>query len=37
MEKYDLRSMDLAEMTELMGQLGQPVFRAKQLVCWVHE
>ena len=37
MEKYDLRSMDLAEMTELMGQLGQPAFRAKQLFGWVHE
>ena len=37
MEKYDLRSMALAEMTELMGQLGQPAFRAKQLFGWVHE
>ena len=37
MEKYDLRSMDLAEMTELMGQLRQPAFRAKQLFGWVHE
>ena len=37
METYDLRSMNLEEMTALVKELGQPAFRAKQLFSWVHQ
>jgi len=37
MTKQDLRAMDLAEMTALLQQLGQPAFRGKQLFSWVHQ
>lgn len=37
MEQQDLRSMDLAEMTSLLKELGQPAFRARQLFTWVHQ
>ncbi|MBR4943830.1 MAG: 23S rRNA (adenine(2503)-C(2))-methyltransferase RlmN [Peptococcaceae bacterium] len=37
MEKQDLRSMNLDEMTALLKELGQPAFRAKQLFGWIHE
>ncbi|MBQ3509983.1 MAG: 23S rRNA (adenine(2503)-C(2))-methyltransferase RlmN [Peptococcaceae bacterium] len=37
MEKQDLRSLHLDEMTALLKELGQPAFRAKQLFSWIHE
>lgn len=33
----DLRGMNLDEMTELLKELGQPAFRAKQIFGWIHE
>ncbi len=36
-EKWDLRSMQLNEMTALLKEMGQPAFRAKQLFSWIHE
>ena len=33
----DLRSMDLDDMTAMLKTMGQPAFRAKQLLGWVHE
>lgn len=33
----DLRGMNLEEMTELLKELGQPAFRAKQIFGWIHE
>lgn len=36
-EKIDLRSLDLSEMTAVLQELGQPAFRAKQLFGWVHQ
>lgn len=32
----DLRSLNLEEMEELLKDLGEPSFRAKQLFQWVH-
>ncbi len=32
----DLKSMTLEELCELMGELGQPAFRAKQIFKWLH-
>lgn len=37
MEQLDLRNLDLSEMTAVLQELGQPVFRAKQLFGWVHQ
>ena len=33
----DIRQFDLDDLKELMKELGQPAFRAKQLYEWVHE
>lgn len=32
----DLKSMTLAEMTGLMKEMGEPVFRGKQIFQWLH-
>ena len=32
----DIRQFDLDDLKELMKELGQPAFRAKQLYEWVH-
>ena len=32
-----LRSLLLPELTALMGELGQPAFRARQLYAWLHK
>ena len=32
----DIKSMDLAELTELMRSLGEPPFRAKQVFHWLY-
>lgn len=32
-----LRSLLLPELTTLMGELGQPAFRARQLYAWLHK
>ena len=37
MDKQDLRSMTMDEMTALLKETGQPAFRAKQLFTWVHQ
>jgi len=36
MEKKDLKSMELAELTEFVKELGEKPFRAKQLYQWMH-
>lgn len=35
--KQDLKSMNLAEMTEAVRALGEPAFRAKQIFIWLHK
>lgn len=37
MEKRDIKSMDLAELTAFVGELGEKPFRARQLYQWMHE
>ena len=37
MEKKDLKSMTLEELTEFVKELGEKPFRAKQLYQWMHE
>lgn len=32
----DLKSMDMAEMSALLKELGEPAFRAKQVFQWLH-
>ncbi|MCM1308446.1 MAG: 23S rRNA (adenine(2503)-C(2))-methyltransferase RlmN [Butyrivibrio sp.] len=36
MNKTDIKSMSLDELTEYVVKLGQPAFRAKQLYEWMH-
>ena len=36
MEKVDIKSMDITELQELLRELGEPKFRAKQLFDWLH-
>lgn len=37
MEKRDIKSMDLSELTEFVKELGEKPFRAKQLYQWMHQ
>lgn len=37
LEKKDLKSLDLTELTEELAKLGEKAFRAKQLYQWMHE
>ena len=37
MEKKDVKSLTLLELTEEMKDLGEPAFRAKQLYEWMHK
>ena len=34
--KQDIKSMNLAEMTQAIQALGEPQFRAKQIFTWLH-
>ncbi len=34
---YDLKSMTLSELTDWMGDLGEPAFRGKQVFTWLHK
>lgn len=36
-DKADLKSMNLAEMTEFIVSIGEKPFRAKQVYQWIHE
>ena len=36
MEKVDIKSMDITELQELLRELGEPKFRAKQLFDWLQ-
>ena len=36
MQKYDLLSMSLDELTELIIEIGEPKFRAKQIFGWLN-
>ena len=33
----DLKSMTLEEMTDALKELGEPVFRGKQVFTWLHK
>jgi len=37
MEKRDIKSMELSELTEFVSELGEKPFRARQLYQWMHE
>ena len=37
MEKKDLKSMDLNEVTAFVTELGEKPFRANQLYQWMHQ
>ena len=37
MEKKDIKSLTLAELTEEMKNLGEPAFRARQIYEWMHK
>ena len=37
MEKIDIKSLDLPELTEQILALGEPKFRAKQIFEWLHQ
>ena len=32
----DIKSMDLAQMTQFLAQMGEPAYRAKQVFRWLH-
>lgn len=34
--KQDIKSMNLPELEEMLRELGQPRFRAKQIFSWLH-
>lgn len=36
MEKIDIKSMTVSEISELMKEMGQPSFRAEQIFKWLH-
>lgn len=36
MEKIDIKSMNINELEDLLKELGQPKFRAKQIFDWLH-
>lgn len=36
MEKIDIKSMNTAELEDLLKELGEPKFRAKQIFDWLH-
>lgn len=35
--KVDIKSMNLSELTALIGELGEKSFRAKQIYQWIHQ
>ena len=37
MDKKDIKSMNLSELTEFVKELGEKPFRAKQLYQWMHQ
>ena len=37
MDKKDIKSMNLSELTEFVRELGEKPFRAKQLYQWMHQ
>ena len=37
MERIDIKSLNLEELTAQLKELGLPAFRAKQIYQWVHE
>ena len=36
MEKTDIKSMNMEELTEYIVSLGEKKFRAKQIYGWIH-
>ncbi|MFR5733503.1 MAG: hypothetical protein ACLUD2_17815 [Clostridium sp.] len=37
MEKLDIKSLTLRELTEAIRQMGDKPFRAKQIYQWLHQ
>lgn len=37
MDKFDLQGMDIEEITNLLKQLQEPEYRARQLFQWIHQ
>ncbi len=37
MEKQDIKSLTLEELTEAIRQMGDKPFRAKQIYQWLHQ
>ena len=37
MERIDIKSLNLEELTAQLKELGLPAFRAKQVYQWIHE
>ena len=35
--KIDIKSMNLSELTNFIGELGEKSFRAKQIYQWIHQ
>lgn len=36
-EKIDMKSLNLKEMTEVLQEMGEKAFRAKQIYQWIHQ
>ena len=36
MAKLDIKSMNITELEDLLKELGEPKFRAKQIFDWLH-
>lgn len=37
MTKIDYKSLTLGELKTLLGEMGQPAFRAGQVYSWLHQ
>ncbi|MEG2930704.1 MAG: 23S rRNA (adenine(2503)-C(2))-methyltransferase RlmN, partial [Ruthenibacterium sp.] len=37
MNQIRISSLPMPQLAELIGSLGQPAFRAKQIFSWLHE
>ena len=36
MQKIDIKSLNIEELTQMVKEFGEPAFRAKQLYDWMH-
>lgn len=35
--KHDIKSLNQAEIAQILKNMGEPAFRAKQIFCWLHK